>query len=157
MVSLRASARVQIERPIEEVWAFASHVPNMEQWVDGMSETELVGGGEVGRGSEIRGVYTYGGGGSAPVLMKVTEFRPRRRMVTDAQEGPFPFVGELELVRRGDGTEVTNTLSAGSDHVVTTLMFRLLPFIVRPMMAKQLRKELGQLKAILEGDGSGED
>ena len=60
-------------------------------------------------------------------------------------------------MRRGDGTEVTNTLSAGSDHVVTTLMFRLLPFIVRPMMAKQLRKELAQLKAILEGDGSGED
>ncbi len=150
MVSLTASARVQIERPIEEVWAFASHVPNMEQWVDGMSETELIGAGEVGRGSELRGVYTYGGG-SAPVLMRVTEFQPPRRMVTDAQEGPFPFVGELELVRRDGGTEVTNTLSAGSDHIVTTLMFRLLPFIVRPMMAKQLRKELGQLKAILEG------
>ena len=67
MVSLTASARVQIARPIEEVWAFASHVPNMEQWVDGMSETELVGGGEVGRGSEIRGVYTYGGGSGAGV------------------------------------------------------------------------------------------
>ena len=74
-------------------------------------------------------------------------------MVTDAQEGPFPFVGELELVRRGGGTEVTNTLSAGSDHVVTTLMFRFLPFIVRPMMAKQIRKELEQMKAILEGEG----
>ncbi len=150
MVSLTASARVRIERPIEEVWAFASHVPNMEQWVDGMSETELIGGGEVGRGSEICGVYTYGGG-SAPVLIRVTAFQPPRRMVTDAQEGPFPFVGELELVRLGGGTEVTNTLSAGSDHIVTTVMFRLLPFIVRPMMAKQLRKELGQLKAILEG------
>ena len=84
-------------------------------------------------------------------MMTVTEFRPPRRLAFEAREGPFPFVGRLELTRRGSrATEVANTLSAGSDHIFTAFMFRFLPFIVRPMMARQLRKELSQLKAILE-------
>jgi len=150
MASLTAFAQTTIERPIEDVWAFASHVPNMEQWVDGLSETELVGGDPVRNGSVVRGRYSYGGG-SAPVAMTVTEFRPPRSLATDAREGPFPFTGRLELARRGPrATEVTNTLRAGSDHIFTAFMFRCLPFIVRPMMARQLRKELAQLKAILE-------
>ena len=153
MVSISASAELEIARPIEEVWAYVSDVRHQDAWVDGMSESELVGAGEVRRGSEIRGVYTYGGG-SAPVTMTVTEFRAPRLLAFEAAEGPFPFRGALELDRRGSSaTYVRNTMTAGSDHVFTTLMFRLLPFVVRPMMAKQLRKELGQLKAILEGGG----
>ena len=55
MVSISASAELEIARPIEEVWAYVSDVRHQDAWVDGMSESELMGGGEVRRGSEIRG------------------------------------------------------------------------------------------------------
>lgn len=151
MVSLNASATVLIDRPLEGVWAFVSDITNQDLWVDGMSETELVGGGELRRGSEIRGVYTYSGG-SAPIVMTVVELRPPHRLVTNASEGPFPFVAELSLRRRRGATEVVNQLTAGSDHLATSFMFRFLPFIFRPIMARQLRKELTQLRALLEQD-----
>ena len=150
MVSISTSAEIEIARPIEDVWAYVSDVRNQDAWVDGMSESELVEGEEVRRGSQIRAVYTYGGG-RGPVAMTVTDFRPPRRIAIEASEGPFPFTGALDLNRRGSAaTQIKNTMTAGSDHPFTSFMFRVLPFIVRPLMTKQLRKELTQLKTILE-------
>lgn len=150
MASLSASVELQIERSIEDVWAYVSDVRNQDHWVDGMSESQLVGGGEVRRGSQIRGVYSYGGG-TAPVTMTVAEFRAPRIIAIETSDGPFPFTGTLQLDRRGSSaTLVRNSMTAGSDHIFTTIMFRFLPFITRPLMTKQLRKELTQLKAILE-------
>ena len=151
MASLSASVELQIERPIEDIWAYVSDVRNQDAWVDGMSESQLVGDSEqVRRGSQIRAVYSYGGG-TAPVAMTVTEFRAPRLIAIETSDGPFPFTGRLELDRRGSSaTLVRNSMTAGSDHIFTTLMFRFLPFITRPLMTKQLRKELTQLKTILE-------
>ena len=115
-----------------------------------MSNSALVEGETVSRGSQIRGVYSYGGG-TAPVTMTVTEFRAPRIIAIETSDGPFPFTGTLQLDRRGSSaTLVRNSMTAGSDHIFTTIMFRFLPFITRPLMTKQLRKELAQLKTILE-------
>ncbi len=151
MASLSASVELQIERPIEDVWAYVSDVRNQDHWVDGMSNSALVEGETVNRGSQIRGVYSYGGG-TAPVTMTVAEFRAPRIIAIETSDGPFPFTGTLQLDRRGSSaTLVRNSMTAGSDHIFTTIMFRFLPFITRPLMTKQLRKELTQLKTILEG------
>ena len=150
MASLSASVELQIERPIEDVWAYVSDVRNQDHWVDGMSNSALVEGETVRRGSQIRGVYSYGGG-TAPVTMTVAEFRAPRIIAIETSDGPFPFTGTLQLDRRGSSaTLVRNSMTAGSDHIFTTIMFRFLPFITRPLMTKQLRKELAQLKTILE-------
>ena len=152
MASLSASVELQIERPIEDVWAYVSDVRNQDHWVDGMSNSALGRGrGRCNRGSQIRGVYSYGGG-TAPVTMTVAEFRAPRIIAIETNDGPFPFTGTLQLDRRGSSaTLVRNSMTAGSDHIFTTIMFRFLPFITRPLMTKQLRKELTQLKTILEG------
>ncbi len=149
MVSLSASAQVEIARPPAAVWAYVSDVTNQDEWVEGMSESEVVGGGPIGRGTQIRGVYTYGGG-SAPTLMTVTEFNDGRALGVEASEGPFPFTGRLTLERSGSGTLVTNAMTAGSDHVVTSIMFTVLRPLMKVMMGRQMRKELAQLQAIIE-------
>ena len=149
MVSMSTSATVTIAREPSEVWAYVSDVSNQDQWVDGMSDSEIVGEGPIGRGTQIRGTYTYGGG-SAPVLMTITEFGEGRRLAIDASEGPFPFTGLLTLERSGGGTVVTNSMTAGSDHIVTSIMFTVFRPLMKIMMGRQLRKELGQLKDILE-------
>ena len=151
MVSLSTSAQITIEREPAEVWAYVADVTNQDHWVDGMSESEVVGDGPVGRGTQIRGTYTYGGG-SAPTLITITEFREGRELAIEASEGPFPFTGRLTLERSGPTTIVTNAMTAGSDHIVTSIMFTLLRPLMKLMMGRQMRKELGQLKAILEAD-----
>ena len=149
MVSLSANATVEIEREPSAVWAYVSDVTNQDDWVDGMSESEVVGDGAIGRGSQIRGTYTYGGG-AASVLMTITEFREGRQLSIDAAEGPFPFSGTLTLERSGSSTSVTNSMTAGSDHIFTSIMFTVFRPLTKMMMGRQMQKELGQLKTILE-------
>ncbi len=152
MVSMSTHASVTIVCSPQDVWAFVSDVTNQDDWVDGMSNSEIVGDGPIGRGTEIRGTYTYGSQ-SAPVLMTITEFREGRRLAIESSEGPFPFRGLLTLERVAEGTAVTNAMTAGSDHIVTSIMFTLFRPLTKLMMTRQLRKELGQLKTLLEGSG----
>lgn len=149
MVSLSASAQIAINRDPAMVWAYVSDLTNQGAWVDGMSDSEIVGDGPIGRGTQVRGVYSYGGG-SAPVLMTITNFREGRTLSTEASEGPFPFASVLTLERSGSGASVTNAMTAGSDHIVTSIMFVVLRPLTKWMMTRQLRKELRQLKDILE-------
>jgi hypothetical protein len=149
MVDLSASAQITILRDPAEVWAYISDVTNQDHWVDGMSDSEVVGEGPIGRGTQIQGVYTYGGG-SSPTVLTITEFLEGRQLAIEAQEGPFPFSGSLTLERSGPNTIVTNSMTAGSDHIVTSIMFTVLRPLMRLMMRRQMNKELGQLKAILE-------
>ncbi len=149
MASMSTSASVVIAREPSDVWAYVSDVTNQDHWVDGMSDSKTVGDGPIGRGTQIRGTYTYGGG-SAPVLMTITEFREGRRLAIEASEGPFPFSALLTLERSGGSTVVANSMTAGSDHIVTAIMFTVLRPLMKTMMGRQLRKELGQLKDILE-------
>ena len=151
MVSLSAFTSISIDREPAEVWAYVSDVTNQDHWVDGMSDSEIVGDGPVGRGTQIRGIYTYGGN-DGPVEMTITEFREGRELAIETTQGPFPFTGRLTIERSGPSTIVTNTMTAGSDHVFTSIMFIVLRPLSKWMMTRQLRKELGQLKAILEGD-----
>ena len=153
MVSLSASATIEIERDPAEVWAYVADVTNQDHWVDGMSESEVLGDGPIGRGTQIRCTYTYGGG-SAPVLMTITEVREGRQLSIDASEGPFPFSGTLTLQRSGPSTTVTNSMQAGSDHIFTSIMFTVFRPLTKLMMSRQMKKELGQLKAILESSGA---
>ena len=151
MVSLTASATVTIDRDPADVWAYVSDVRNQDHWVDGMSDSVLVGDGPVGRGTEIRGTYTFEGR-SSPMTITITEFREGRRLAIESSDGPFPFNGLLTLERSGSATTVTNAMTAASDHIVTSIMFTLLRPLSKMMFTRQLRKELTQLKAILESN-----
>ena len=149
MVSLSASAQVAIERDPLDVWDYISNPVNQDAWVDEMSDSEIVGDAPVGRGTQVRCTFTYSAGAS-PALLTVTEYREGRALAVEATEGPFPFTGRLTLERSAASTIVTNEMTTGSDHIVTSIMFTVLRPLMKRMMRKQVEKELGQLKAILE-------
>lgn len=79
------------ECPLDQLWSFVSHVPNQDHWVFGMSDSEVVGGGEVGLGSEIVGTSTEQGK-SLRVTMTVKEFDPPNRVSWENTDGHTPFV-----------------------------------------------------------------
>ena len=152
MVTLHTSVSEVIDREPVDVWQYVSDVTNQDDWVDGMSHSEVVGGGAVRRGSQIRAVYTMGGS-ETDVTMTITELREGRAVAFESSDGTFPFSGRLQLERQGGATRVTNAITVGSDHIVTSLMFTLLRPLTKMFMTRQLRKELGQLKTNLELSG----
>lgn len=149
MVSLSTTASITIDREPADVWAYVSDVRNQDHWVDGMSDSEIIGEGAIGRGTRIRRTYTFEGR-SSPMTIEITEFSEDRRLGIESSDGPFPITGLLTLERSGSGTTVTNAMTAGSDHIMTTVMFTLLRPLSRMFFKRQLSKELGQLKSILE-------
>lgn len=149
MASLSASAEIAIDRRPDAIWPYVSDPCNQDEWVDGMRDSTIEGGGTPGVGTIVRGTYT-GGGRPGPVAMRITAFEPERRLAIDAFEGPFAFQAELTLAREGGGTRVRNAMTAESDHWATALMFTVLRPLMKAVFARQLRKELGQLKAIIE-------
>ena len=149
---MKASATVDIERPIEEVFDFVSNVENMEQWVVGMGETKLVVGDGENVGDRYESRYSYGGR-TSDMEFEITTYEPPHRFGMTAPEGPFAFDGLVELEETDRGTLVTNTIDAGADGRVTAFVFAVFGPIVRWMMARQLRKELRVLEELLEGSG----
>ena len=149
MADLSASAETLIARRPDAIWPYVGNPCNQDEWVDGMRDSEIEGGGEPGAGAVIRGAYK-GGAGQGPVALRITAFEPERRLATEAFEGLFPFKGELTLEREADGTRVRNSMTVESYHWSTAVTF----VVLRPLMARlfrrQMRKDLAQLKAILE-------
>ncbi len=149
MADLSASAETLIARPPDAIWPYVGDPCNQDEWVDGMRDSEIEGGGEPGAGAVIRGAYK-GGAGQGPVALRITAFEPERRLATEAFEGLFLYDGELTLEREADGTRVRNTMTVQSCHWATAVLF----VALRPLMAwcfrRQMRKDLAQLKAILE-------
>ena len=146
---MKAGTSIVVERPIEDVWAFVANIENMDQWVVGVSEPRLSNGRDIGVGATYTSKYTYAGK-THTIDYEVTAYEPHRHFATQSTEGPFPFKGELDLERVGQGTKVTNTIDAGSDGLFTTITFKLLGPLVRISMRRQLHKELVALKNILE-------
>ena len=146
---MKAGTSIVVERSIEDVWAFVANIENMDKWVVGVSEPRLSNGRDIGVGATYTSKYTYAGK-THTIDYEVTAYEPQRHFATQSTEGPFPFKGELDLERVGQGTKVTNTIDAGSDGLFTTITFKLLGPLVRISMRRQLHKELVALKNVLE-------
>ena len=144
---MKSSATIDINRPIDDVFAYIADPHNMEQWVVGVTDVQTSSDRPTA-GMQYTSNYTYGGRTEAMTYV-VTGFEsPTRYSIRG--EGPFPFEGELSLEPTATGTRVTNSIDAGSDSRFTTVMFTLFAPVMRRVMAKRLKAELVELKGELE-------
>ena len=147
---MEATARAVVDRPIGDVWEYVSAVENMGEWVDGVSDVRRNEDGELDVGSRFSSKYTYRGK-TFDVDYEVTAYDPPHRIDMRSTEGPFPFAGSLRLVEVDGGTEVANTIDAGSDGLATSAIFTVFGPLVRRMMRRQLEAELDELAEAVEG------
>lgn len=144
---MNASATIDINRPIDDVFAYISDPENMETWAEGVSDVRVTDDPtEVG--SRFESAYTYGGR-TVEMAYEVTTCEPPTRYSIRGA-GPFPFDGELTLTEQGDVTRVRHTIDAASDGLVTSIMFTVFAPLTRRMMAKRLREELEALRSELD-------
>lgn len=147
---MKVSASVEIVCPIEEVWELVSGIEHMPEWMGGVSEPRMTSEGGMALGATFASKYTYRGE-TFDVDYEVTGYDPPHCHQISSLDGPFPFVGTLRLEPIEGGTRATNTVRAGSDALITSLMFVMLRPLLRRGMRNQLQRELEDLRALIEG------
>ncbi len=148
-----AGATFQIEAEfdcsLQRLWDFVSYVPNQDHWVFGMSESEVVGGGEIVVGSEIVGTSTERGQ-SLRVTMIVKEFAPRSRVSWENTDGHTPFVTVIDCA----GDETSSQMSYEVTLFPTARLMKLMMGPLRPIGSlvanRMLRQEIAHLRAALK-------
>ena len=147
---MKARASIEINRTIEDVFAYVSDVSKMPTWVTGVKSSRMVSS-EMGEGSHFVLEYT-GGWRPYELQVMVTEFDPPGAIALTTERGPFGFEGRMELEAVGDRTTVTNVIEAGPDSVSTRMAVMLLGPFLKGSTNRRLLRELEALERSIEGD-----
>jgi len=144
-VTVDVRSHIEIERPREEVAAFASDPANATAWYENIERVEWRTSPPLAVGSQVafvahflgrRLTYTYG----------VTELVPGERLVMSTTDGPF----RMETTYTWTETEQGNTRMTLGNRGEPSGFSR----VAAPMMARAMRranrKDLKRLKLLLE-------
>jgi uncharacterized protein YndB with AHSA1/START domain len=135
---------VEIERPVEDVFAFLTEPGNLPRWQPSLLQLRPHGRGPLRPGLEVTEVRRFLGRVMETTWV-CTEHRPCRRSVIENDDGPVRFRGTFELEPAGAGTRFTWTVETGGAAAR----------LVGPLAACTTRQELAantsRLKQLLEG------
>ena len=141
---VKVEASVDIERPIEEVFAYVADPTKTPEWSSIALECTPEGSGGIGVGSRIRTVGKFLGRRLESTL-EVTEYDAPRKFAMRAVSGPVHFEMERRLESIGQGTRYHSTQTGESGGV-----FKLADPIVAVLMKRTVETDHQTLKALLE-------
>lgn len=141
---VKVEASVDIDRPIDEVFAYVADPATTPEWSSISLEATLEGAGPVGVGSRIRGIGKILGR-RVESTSEVTLYVPPTRLAMRAVSGPGHFELERRLEPIGEGTRYHATMVVDSGG-----FFRLADPIVAALMKRTVETDLQTLKALLE-------
>ncbi|HVO55264.1 MAG TPA: SRPBCC family protein [Solirubrobacterales bacterium] len=135
----------EIERPVEEVFAYATDPAKLPTWQLNTVSAVPDGIGPVGRGTRIREVHSAPGGREVPSLVEVSEHEPNRLFALHVLEGPLPLDARLTFEPRGAGTRMAFRVHGSPNGLLK---------IASPLMKRPLRRQFeahcAELKRVLE-------
>jgi len=144
------TTEVIINRPLEEVASYAAEPDNAPTWYKNIQSVEWKTDKPLQKGSQLtfkakfmgkEMVYTY----------EVKQWESNQRMVMSTVDGPFP----MQTTYEWEKVELLKTrmkLRNNGQPKGFSVLFK--PLMVR-MMRKANRKDLEQIKTILEGNRNG--
>lgn len=137
---------VTIEAPRERVWEFLLEPENNRLVSSNLEEFEQVGEGEIGVGTQFRGVVKIAGR-RLEWRNEVTELEPHERYYSKSVDSPIEFTYDTDLEEADGGTRVTVHQDIGS---FGGFFGKLADPIVLRMYRKDLRANLEKMKEFLE-------
>jgi uncharacterized membrane protein len=140
----RVEASVVINRPLEEVFAFASNPENDMQWESDVSDVEQTSEGPMGVGATYRGVIHFLGQ-RLEWASEVTHFEPNERVHFKLAAGPLDLEESCTFEPVEGGTRVTVVYGGDPGG-----FFKLAEAVVVRMFQKQIEGNLANLKDVLE-------
>ena len=144
-MSVDVLTQVVIERPRDEVAAYAADPDNATRWYQNIMSVEWQTAPPLSIGSRVAFVAEFLGRRVAYVY-DIAELDPGRRLVMRTAEGPFPMQTTYTWEDVDDGGTLMTLENAGDPSGFSRLAT---PFIARSMRRSN-RKDLALLKRILE-------
>jgi uncharacterized protein YndB with AHSA1/START domain len=142
---MRVSASCQIERPIEDVFAFVANLENSPKWQSMVCESEKLSDGPIRPGVSFR-EYAQAMGSRGWVTIEITEYQPNRRVAyRSSRFGALASIASFMFEPAGTATRVTFT---GDPNPITPLQ-PLSPLISR-IATRLWQRNLDSLKQLLE-------
>jgi uncharacterized protein YndB with AHSA1/START domain len=140
----KVKASVRIDRPIAEVFAYATTVDTLPQWLGAVEEVEQLTEGPLGVGTRIRAAGKMLGR-RLITLVEVTALEPGYRFAFTGVTGPFTAHNSYTFEVVAGGTKVTDTAESELRGPI-----RLIDPLVGRMMHRQFEANLASLKDHLE-------
>jgi uncharacterized membrane protein len=135
---------IEIDRPIDEVWAFVHDTSKDALWQTTLRESELLTERPLGVGTRVRELRQFLGV-RVELAWEVTEYEPNRKSSIKGVSGPVPLKGSylLEPVTGGTKFTVIGELDAHG-------LFKLAEPVFARLTARELEANLGHCKDLLE-------
>ena len=140
----KVESSVLIDRPIEEVFAYAADVNKLAQWAGPVVGSKITSEGPVGVGTTSSRTTQFLGRHMESTY-EITEYEPNSRYADKTTSGPVPINSRISLDPVDGGTKVTiqGELDAGG-------FFKLAEPLVARMAKRQVATDIQTLKDILE-------
>jgi uncharacterized protein YndB with AHSA1/START domain len=145
-VSVDVVTEIVIERPIDEVSSYAADPSNAPHWYANIESVEWKSTPPVRIGSTVAFVARFMGR-RLEYTYEFAELVPEERLVMRTQQGPFPMETTYTWTATTDGSTRMTLRNRGEPAGFSRLMAPLMA----PAMRRANRKDLRQLKTILEG------
>ena len=133
----------QIDRTVEEVFAFLAEPVNLPRWQMSLIAVRPHRRGPLRPGVEVTETRRFLGR-TLETTWVCTEHHPNRRSVIETDEGPVPFRGIWEVEAEGGATVFTWRLETGG------LAVRLANAVTARMARQELAADTLRLKHLLE-------
>ena len=138
-------SEIEIERPRDEVAAFAADPDNATSWYENIKSVEWRSPRPLASGSEIE-FRAHFLGRTLTYTYEIRELVPGRLLVMATFDGPFPMETTYTWEEAGDATRMT-LRNRGEPSGFSSLAAPLLERAMR----RANRKDLARLKELLEG------
>jgi uncharacterized membrane protein len=145
-MSIDVVAEVQVRRPREQVAAYMSDPANDPEWIGGLREARLLGGGPLAQGSRVARVASFMGR-KIEYVNEITTLEPGRILEMRSVKAPFPMRITYTFEDRDGGTLVRNHVRGGGG------LFSLGSPLFAPMVRRNVQRDLERLRDRLEGAG----
>jgi carbon monoxide dehydrogenase subunit G len=143
---IKAETSTSINRPPDEVFAYATDPTHVAEWQSSALEARVDGPVQAGAtGVEVRKFL----GRRIESTMRIEAYEPPRRFALQVTSGPVPFHVEQTVEPEGEGSRVSVVMEGEPGG-----FFRLAEPLVERAVKRELEGNLATLKDILE-EGSG--
>jgi uncharacterized membrane protein len=143
---VRFVTSVDVERPIEDVFAYLADFENIPEWNYAIAETKKNSDGPVGVGTTYRQVRTLPR--PSEESFEITVYEPDRSLAIRGTLGPFDGELEYHLEPIGRGTRVTNEVELRPRGILGVV-----GQLAGSRVKEAVAANLGELKRILESFG----
>jgi uncharacterized protein YndB with AHSA1/START domain len=142
---IRVEGTIVVNRPPEEVFAYATDPANVSEWQSSALEASVDGPLQAGAsGKEVRKFL----GRRMESTIRIEAYEPPRRFAIQVTSGPVPFHVEQTVEPEGTGSRISVVIEGEPGG-----FFKLAEPLVERAVRREIEGNLATLKDILEARG----